>query len=219
MPVILSTRKLDDEQQRRILSQGFSLLQHDFISVEKIDFQVNFFEYEYLIFTSQNAVKSVVQSPFFEDLVRKKVLCVGQKTKKLLKTFGWDVIESVPYAQMLAQIITQKYRQNTFLFFCGNQRRDVLVQAMHSAHITFSEIQVYKTQKTPVRIETSYDAILFFSPSGVESFLSQNNIMQQRLFCIGTTTAQSLSKYSAQVFVAEKQTIESTIDCCIKNNI
>jgi uroporphyrinogen-III synthase len=47
------------------------------------------------------------------------------------------------------------------------------------------------------KIEKTYHGILFFSPSAVQSFFSNNKISDQTiLFAIGNTTATEIKKYT-----------------------
>ncbi|HEX9150948.1 MAG TPA: uroporphyrinogen-III synthase, partial [Flavobacterium sp.] len=59
-----------------------------------------------------------------------------------------------------------------------------------------NEIVVYQTIAVPFKVEKKYHGILFFSPSAVESFFSNNKVTGQTvLFAIGKTTAMALKKY------------------------
>ena len=59
------------------------------------------------------------------------------------------------------------------------------------------EIIVYQTTAIQHRIQKTFEGILFFSPSGVESFFSSNQLTQKTiLFAIGNTTAKEIKKYS-----------------------
>lgn len=214
MPVILSTKILNSQQRNLFSQNGILLIEEDFISVETIDFEIPT-SYQFVIFTSQNAVESVMKNVYFQFLKKKKTLCVGEKTKLKLQKLGFEVIESTHYAEDLAKIIQQKYINESFLFFCGNLHRDTLPKIMRENKITFSEIEVYKNYKTPKRINEKLDGILFFSPSGVESFLTENKISTEKLFCIGTTTASALSNFQENCFIAEKPTIDETLKKCI----
>ena len=60
-----------------------------------------------------------------------------------------------------------------------------------------------------------FDAILFFSPSGIESFLEKNNFTNEQIFCIGTTTASALPTDYKKVIIAETPTNEILINECI----
>ena len=55
-------------------------------------------------------------------------------------------------------------------FFCGNQRRDTLPDKVRAAGIKVEELVVYETVELPLKVTDHYDAILFYSPSGVRSF-------------------------------------------------
>jgi uroporphyrinogen-III synthase len=211
---ILSTKKLLLNQKQFLLNANFCLLEADFI---KIDFQKNKIEskYDYLIFTSQNALNNILTNENWKKLKEKKCFCVGKKTKTILEQNGFDVVESFDYAEELASFLIDKYSSDTYSFFSGNLRQDTLPVALQQANIIFEEKQVYRTDLTPVKIESKVDGILFFSPSGVKSYLKENTITNQVCFCIGTTTAKELEKTTKNVVIANQPTVENTIIQCI----
>ena len=86
-----------------------------------------------------------------------------------------------------------------------------LPDALKEAGIKFNEIQVYDTSLQPQKIKTAVDAILFFSPSGVESYLKENKIGDKKCFCIGTTTAEPLKEITENIIIAKQQTVENVI--------
>jgi len=55
-------------------------------------------------------------------------------------------------------------------------------------------------------------AFFFFSPSGIESFLSKNSVDQQVAFCIGATTAKEARKHFASVVEAKLPSVESVLN-------
>ena len=165
-----------------------------------------------MIFTSQNAVHSVLSHPNAEELKSKNVFCVGLKTKILLSENGFNVVAYTGYAADLAEIITLIYRNESYTFFSGNLRRETLPQALKEAEVKFNEIQVYDTSLTPQKIKTAVDGILFFSPSGVESYLKDNTIKKETCFCIGETTAEALHKITKNIIIADQPTIEDVIE-------
>jgi uroporphyrinogen-III synthase len=68
-------------------------------------------------------------------------------------------------------------------------RKETLPQALKEGGIKFNEIV---PNSTTFKIsDQEFDAIMFFSPSAVESYLSNNKI-KRNLFCIGSTTASAL---------------------------
>ena len=66
------------------------------------------------------------------------------------------------------------------------------------------------------KIENKSDAILFFSPSAVESYFKLNTIKDETCFCIGETTAETLEKKKVKnIIVAHRPTVEDVIEGCI----
>lgn len=211
---ILSTRILTNIQKQELVKAGFDVVEADFIKTENKDFELKTVN-ENLIFTSQNAVRSFFEQPKYEELKSKNVFCVGLKTKILLSEAGFNVVAYTGYASDLAEIITLIYARESYTFFSGNMRREALPEALKAAGVVFNEIQVYETMLTPQKIKTKADAILFFSPSGVESYLKDNSIKIATCFCIGETTAQALEKITKNIIIAEQPSVEDVIEECI----
>ena len=211
---IISTKKLLPNQKQFLLNANFSVVEADFISTNFTSPPLEGLE-EALIFTSQNAVNSVLEFENIHDLKEKKVFCVGIKTKALLETNGFKVEAFAGYAEDLAEIISLVYANLSYTFFCGNLRRDVLPEKLKEANITFNEIEVYKTELTPQKITSKFDGILFFSPSGVESYCKENKITDEMCFCIGNTTAEALQNKTENIIIANQPSVENTIIQCI----
>jgi len=75
---------------------------------------------------------------------------------------------------------------------------------------TLEVIETYSTIAQPKAVG-NYDAVLFYSPSGVESYLQNNRLDQSMSFAIGETTALSLQKYTNNIITATQPTIEHLI--------
>lgn len=208
---ILSTKKLLFNQKQFLLNVGFSLSEADFIEVKNLDFTLPETTGKTLVFTSQNAVKSVLNHPENTLLKSKKVLCVGIKTKKLLEENGFHVEVCTDYVADLAEIITEHYSDRNFIFFSGNLRHDTLPDTFKKEDIPFEEICVYETILTPHRITDKADGILFFSPSGIESYLQKNDITDEVCFCIGSTTAKALEDITKNTIITEKPSVENVL--------
>ncbi|KRB54882.1 uroporphyrinogen-III synthase [Flavobacterium sp. Root186] len=208
---ILSTKKLSGEQKQALTDANLEVIDTDFIQTQNKSFELKDLN-ENLIFTSQNAVHSVLSHPKAEELKSKNVFCVGLKTKILLSESGFNVVAYTGYASDLAEIITLIYSNESYTFFSGNLRRDTLPNALKEAGIKLNEIQVYDTSLTPQKIKTAVDAILFFSPSGVESYLKDNTIKKETCFCIGETTADALHKITKNIIIADQPTVEDVIE-------
>ncbi|CAC9972589.1 uroporphyrinogen-III synthase [Flavobacterium panici] len=208
---ILSTKILSPLQKQELTKAGIEVIEADFIKTENKPFELKNLN-ESLIFTSQNAVHSVLSNPKSEELKSKNVYCVGLKTKILLSENGFNVVAYTGYASDLAEIITLIYRNESYTFFSGNLRRDTLPNALKEAGIKLNEIQVYETSLQPQKIKSPVDAILFFSPSGVESYLKDNSIKKETCFCIGETTAEALHKITKNIIIADQPTVEDVLE-------
>ncbi|RTY95973.1 uroporphyrinogen-III synthase [Flavobacterium sp. GT3R68] len=210
---ILSTKTLSTEQRQVFLDANFDLLEEDFIEIKNNIFELNKIN-DNLIFSSQNAVLSLIEQNGWEFLKTKPVFCVGIKTKELLESHGFTVDVYLDYASELAEIITLIYNKVSYTFLSGNLRKETLPEALKSAGITFNEIEVYQTTLAPFKIsdEENFDGIMFFSPSAVESYLTNNKIKNEVCFCVGTTTALALeTKKIKNIVIAETPTIEEVI--------
>ncbi len=207
---IVSTKILHPLLKQELVKIGLEVTEADFIKTENKYFKLENLN-ESLIFTSQNAVHSVLSHPEAEKLKSKNVFCVGLKTKALLTDNGFNVMAYTGYASDLAEIISLIYNKETYTFFSGNLRRDTLPEALKEAGIQFNEIQVYDTSLTPKKINVQPDALLFFSPSGIKSYLKENTIKKEICFCIGETTAEALEKITKNIIIAEQPTVEDVI--------
>ena len=212
---ILSTKILLSHQKQVLLNANFNVIETNFIKTENSDFDLKGIN-ENLIFTSQNAAQSVLLHPKCDDLKSKNVFCVGIKTKALLEENGFNVDVYVDFAADLAEIITLIYSKESFTFFSGNLRKEILPKALKEANVNFNEIQVYETTLTPQKIKTPVDGILFFSPSAIESYLKDNKIKNEICFCIGNTTAEALEKTTRNIIVADQPSVENVIEDVIE---
>lgn len=156
-----------------------------------------------VVFTSIKAVEAVLQQ--FTVLPQWRIYCLGGVTKELLKShFGEAAIAgaSKNATSLAEKIINAADRPKEVYFFCGDQRMDDLPQLLQQQGISVKEIVAYTTQQTPHTIDTSYNGILFFSPSAVHSFFSTNTIHTSVvLFAIGKTTAAAIHSYVCNTIV------------------
>lgn len=209
---ILSTKTLSSQQRKMFIDSDIDILEEDFIQIENNDFELKNIN-ENLIFSSQNAVLSLMEHRNWEQLKNKNVFCVGIKSKELLEQNGFKVDVYMDYASELAEVITLIYNKETFTFFSGNLRKETLPKALKDAQIKFNEIEVYQTKLVSFKISSAekFDGVLFFSPSGVESYLKDNKIKSETCFCIGETTANALEKITKNIIISQIPTIEDVI--------
>ena len=156
------------------------------------------------------------QSPMMEEPANlKPCFCVGEKTRSYLIESGFEVIDNAQNSEELGELIIKKYTDYRFLLFSGNLSRKELPLKLQEKSINYQEIEVYHTYMNPRKFDRSFDGILFFSPSGVRSFVLENQITGHA-FCIGNTTAGEIKKYTGNYKIANKPTIENVLVQAIK---
>lgn len=212
---LLSTKLLEPHQKELLLNAGFGLVEKDFISILPLQFQLNEIP-ENLIFTSKNAVKAILKLQRLEELKQKKVFAVGEKTGRFLQEQGFNVTTTSHYGEDLAEKIVAHQRGEKFLFFCGKKRNPNLPEKLKKNGVTFEEIEVYDTVFTPTKIDRIFDGVLFFSPSGVTSYCSENKLVNSAAFCIGKTTASEAKKHTDNIVIASEPSVENVIVKVVK---
>jgi uroporphyrinogen-III synthase len=210
---ILSTRPLNKSLVQEANAGGISIDELSFIETEAIqdiatqqEIEQAYLQSSTVVFTSMNAVDAVVawQDGQLPDWV---IYCMGNTTKQKLKENYGDhsVVGTANNAAELAELIAEESDTEEVIFFCGEQRRDELPAILRNKGIEVQEIIVYETIHTPHKINKEYQAVLFYSPSAVSSFFSNNKIPEQTiLFAIGNTTAKTIQQYCNNTIIIGK---------------
>jgi len=225
---ILITASINPSLINELVAKGFKVdiipfIQINAIKTKKIQQQIDdvLNKQAIIIFTSNNAVNAVT-----EYLQHHKpnwnIYSIGNTTKALIeKFFGKaSILATGDDGTALANnIITQQNPPREVYFFCGNKRRHELPDLLKQNNITVQEIEVYTTTILAHSIEKSYDAVLFFSPSAVQGFFTNNSIDDKTvLFAIGNTTANEIKKFSKHKIITsdkpdKKHLLEKVIEC------
>ena len=223
---ILSTRPVSDEMIAVALAKNIEIDILSFIETtpietievqQEIELAAN--QITTVVFTSMNAVEAV--TGMLDGFVPEwNIYCMGYATKELVKNyFGENAIEgTADNATELAEEIIENDESDEVIFFCGNRRRDELPARLQKHHININEIIVYQTKNNQHKIDKVYDAVLFFSPSAVESFFLANKLPGNTIvFAIGETTKETVGRYCSNKIVVSKlpgkdQLVEQAID-------
>lgn len=156
-------------------------------------------QYATVVFTSMNAVESVI-TMLDQQVPEWNIYCIGNTTQELIRNyFGEESISGTGNnaSELAATILSDNDELDEVFFFCGDQRRDELPAKLREAGISVEEIIVYKTIPLHQKIGTTYDGIVFFSPSAVESFFNNNKTTTSTVFfAIGSTTEAAIKKYT-----------------------
>lgn len=175
-----------------------------------------------LIFTSVNGVKAFFENQFLanENFTKKdfnKIYAVGKKSKDALREKGFGTFKVKKNAEDLANFITKNNENENFLHFCGNIALDKLENKLSRENIGYKKVIVYETKlKYPV-ISKSFDEVVFFSPSGVRSFVQNNSINGKKIFSIGNTTTQEIQKHTAEkIYTSKESNLEDILQLILE---
>lgn len=209
---IYATKNLSLDQSNSIASHLGSDMS-DFITTRsnRIKPKVVKNTIENVVFTSQNAVEALLESFSPMELDFKNIYCVGKRTKRLIEKRIGKVTQEEFSAEKLANYLVENMNGTELTFFCGNKKREELSTILSENNMVVNEVECYQTSLTPRKIEGKYQGVLFFSPSGIESFLEMNTAGEMVAFCIGETTASEARKHFENVIVSKVSTIESVI--------
>lgn len=208
---ILFTKKSNEKEVSEKLGSEFDVFFMDFIQIKFLKVDEFNTEFSTLIFTSKNGVFGFLENGFFFRK-NQKIFCVGSKTKKLIEENGGEVSENFKKAEELSQYLKNLSGKETFLHFCGNLTLDTLENSIEN----YKAIEVYETELLYPKISEKFDAIVFFSPSGVRSFAKFNSLENMKIFSIGETTSKEIRKYTEnQVFTSKENNLEDLLKLII----
>ncbi len=219
MKKVLSTKTLDRETLAYAQTQNLDVQCEDFIETAAFPFKLESLSsknFDALAFTSAAAVKY-----FFENKNAaafaggKQIFAIQGKTQDELLAKGIEVDITAANAQELATAIIKSGKAKDVLHISGNLRLPVLEEELFKGGILYTDLMVYQTGTKAKKIaDNSFDAIMFYSPSGVESFLSKNQLNDNQICCcIGNTTAQALKEKNstATIIVPGQPTPQSML--------
>jgi uroporphyrinogen-III synthase len=214
MATVLSTKILAPNQKQLLLNAGLGFVEYDAIQITPLDYSWNRSEEQVLIFTSKNAAKVVFKNN--PNLSQHSICCVGKSTKEYIESRGFEVELMTDYGKDLAEIIATKYSNKNYIYFCGIKRREELPEILNSKNIQFKEVVVYATSLKKKEFGQNFEGVMFFSPSGIESYTEQNSLKNSVAFCIGNTTAKEASKHTGNIVIANSPGIENVIVQVVK---
>lgn len=201
---ILVTRILSKPIWEGFSLDDFSVTEHDFVSTVPCESSESP-KYQNVLVSSQNAVGAF-------DLSQKRIFCVGTRTQLALNKQGLTVSKRSSSALEMANAAAKKAEPATFI--CGSKRLPIVEEVFRGIGLELQVIVVYRTLMQPREFSIKWDAILFFSPSGVESFHELNDQIPPAI-CIGETTAACAQTYGHPIVLSRFQTKESVVQAAL----
>lgn len=209
---VFSTKKLTEAQLQRF-DTAIRVDSEDFIKISpnRVSPLVLKKKVKNAIFTSKNAVEGLLTNVSADDLDFENIYCVGRKTRRLVQKKIGKVTHFENYATDLANYLVEYIEGTEVTHFCGNLSMEVIPNILGDANLTVHSVETYKTKLSGQKMDDAVEGVLFFSPSGIESYL-QNNSPNKIAYCIGETTATEARKHFSDVKVAKIPDMESLID-------
>ncbi|MGB1307683.1 MAG: hydroxymethylbilane synthase [Oceanihabitans sp.] len=211
---VYSTKSLT-EDQRLLVNENLGVESSDFIKINtnRIRPQVIRNPIQNVVITSKNTVEALLQNFSASELQFENIYCVGRRTKRLVEKRIGKVKHVEPNAEKLANYLVEYIDGTAVTYFCSDLRLDALPTILSENNITVNEIEAYQTKFDTVKVNETVEAIMFYSPSTVQSFMLENTVKENNIaFCIGETTAKEASKHFNNVRVAKVPTVESVIE-------
>ncbi|MDO6595961.1 hydroxymethylbilane synthase [Oceanihabitans sp. 2_MG-2023] len=210
---VYSTKALT-EDQRLLVNDNLGVASSDFVKINsnRLKPQVVRNPIKNVVITSQNAVEALLQNFSAVELQFENIYCVGRRTKRLIEKRIGKVKHTEPNATKLATYLVDYIEGTEVTYFCSDLRLDAIPTILTENNITVNEIEAYQTKLDAVKLEDTVEAILFYSPSTVQSFKQENNVKDNMIaFCIGETTAKEAKKHFKDIRIAKVPTVESVI--------
>lgn len=161
------------------------------------------------LITSQNSVKAIENIELTGDFY-----VVGKKTAQKLQAQNRSVVAVENYAAELFARHLSELKQTTIQFFCGNNRRDYLVENLTNNNNQVNQIISYQSIPIENSVEKMYDAYVFFSPLSFTTFLQKNKIPTEALiFSVGTTTTEAIKeRITNPIYTADEPLVEAVLE-------
>lgn len=215
---VLFTKHIDSKLIEKELGTSIFADYIEVIKITPISVPVFDLKNYSIIFTSKNGVASFFHNRFLpnENFTTKnynKIYCVGEKTKKELRKNGFGTFKVLKNAETLSQFIIEHCYDEKFIHFCGNLALDVLDKELPLQNIHYKKVTVYNTEELNPIVNEKYNAIVFFSPSGVRSFVKNNSLGDMKIFSIGETTSREIRKYTQNsIHTSKDNTLISVLE-------
>jgi uroporphyrinogen III methyltransferase/synthase len=186
--------------------------------------------YDWIVFTSQNAVTSV-----FERLGtahrdarafgRARICAIGEETARVLREHGLvaDLVPAEAQAEgLVAAFAAEDVQGRRFLLPRAAEARETFPEALRLRGAHVDVVAAYRTVRaTDVKLEGPVDAALFMSGSQVTSFLDlvgPQALTNAVVAAIGPVTAEALRKRGVTVqVVPRKHTAAALVDALVEH--
>ena len=203
--MVLSTKQLNRYIKRKAKEEfGFNLVCKSFTKIKKTDFVCTPFtleSYDSYAFTSANAVQYFLENIDKKLLAEKNIFALQGATRDELLLRNLVPRITAPNVNELGKLIKLNkavLNIQKILHPIGNLTLPDLRYVVTGSGMSYQDLTVYQTELNPIPVDAiPFEAILFFSPSAIDSFSFANRFSSERIYiCIGNTTFTRLQYYT-----------------------
>ncbi|MCQ9278011.1 uroporphyrinogen-III synthase [Staphylococcus borealis] len=218
-PVVVMT------QSSEFNSDLVDIVHKPFIEIQSLEFdtQVLHHNYDWIIFSSKNAVRLFYQ--YLNQVDVNYVAVIGKKTAELCETLNINV-DFVPDDYSQEGLLEQFKQENQSILIPSSAMARPKLQQTLAQTNNVTKIDLYEPiandrniSEVIQQVEShKIDAITFSSSSAVNEYIKHNVPKQfDNYFAIGKQTAITLHQHGLNSLVADKQTSESLINKIIES--
>jgi uroporphyrinogen-III synthase len=182
-PVFFIGKKLSKVTREWLQKQPIQFVEQSFFRIEYKKPNLNFFE------TMANGSKQWVVTSIYAAhwlvrfhskiglTVNDRVYCWSEKQAEILEELNLPVFISSfsNYAELAEKVIEQNQGESV-LFLHGDKLHSEINSIFAGSRLIYSEVEVYKNTSIEHFVNGIFDAYLFFSASGIDSFKASGNI-------------------------------------------
>ncbi len=247
---VLLTRENNAALKEELQKRGAEVLEIPLIRVEHTvnkedadDIMAEMGTYDWITFSSVNGVKGFFAEFFkrFDDIRTigiARIACVGESTAKEIGKYYLraDVVPDVSSADAMLEKMAEYETLENLKVLCvmGNLSSPELAGKLESSHNAITDtIQVYETSLADLSkcdspdLESfnkdGADAVVFASPSAVESFLKNMNFLSggikkadPKIVSIGPTTTAGAKKFMLKVAGESASPLPEAVADCLE---
>jgi uroporphyrinogen-III synthase len=207
---VLITRPIDQSISiiNKLSKNSFYPFILPLIEIAPIEFHIEEYDFNYIIFTSQNACKFFINNFKKIDLIKTQIIAIGPKTADFLKNIKIPVhlIPDEYSTEGLKKLFLEQNIKNKKILIPGSDLRDKNFENFcHKSNNYILSPTIYSTKPIIYSLqyvdnfikEYAIEVVTLFSPSAAKALLDQfdyNKNHTIKYICIGGKTANCLKQ-------------------------
>ncbi|MFR7764571.1 MAG: hydroxymethylbilane synthase [Anaerococcus obesiensis] len=168
------------------------------------------FSYDYLVFTSKNAVKiffdNLIENHDIRDIGKVKIVAIGEKTKKEIEKYNLkvDIVPRNFVGENLLDEMGKYVKKDDKIFFPhSNLSRKKIIDGLDNIGI-LDEVEIYDNIKEEkLDRDFDFDEIIFTSSSCVNNFVEiygKEALNNKKIYSIGQITTKTIENHGLEVY-------------------